>query len=106
MEPEPQQNMKPELPSDKSHLLVEAVDGEALNRVHAYLDTQGIRFEQNRAFRDDEGRLWMVLSLPLPDVGRIVLDLLEKGFGSKIQGINAAKSILRGEEWCDSQKNQ
>ena len=80
------------LTGEASHLLVEMVGGNLPGALRYYLHQRGIAIHDERTLEDDQGRHWLVLSIPLADISQLVLELIEKGFSGNIQGINARSS--------------
>jgi hypothetical protein len=72
-----------------SHLLVELVEIKLSGALRSYLRERGIPIREETTLEDDQGRTWLVLSIPLADISQLVLELIEKGFSGNIQGINA-----------------
>jgi hypothetical protein len=72
-----------------SHLLVELGDKNIPGGLRYFLHQKGIAIEEETTLNDEQGRSWIVLSLPLADISQLVLELIEKGFSGNIQGINA-----------------
>lgn len=77
------------LPGEVSHLLVEMVEKKMSGALRTYLHGRGINVQQETTLEDDQGRDWLVLSIPQADISQLVLELIEKGFSGNIQGINA-----------------
>ncbi|MBI5583035.1 MAG: hypothetical protein HY892_04365 [Deltaproteobacteria bacterium] len=72
-----------------SHLLVERGDKNLPGGLRNHLRQKGIAVEGETTLDDEQGRTWIVLSIPLADISQLVLELIEKGFSGNIQGINA-----------------
>lgn len=77
------------LNGEVSHLLVEMGGDDLPGALRAYFHRQGITIEDERTLQDEQGRNWLVLSIPRRDISQLVLELIEKGFSGNIQGINA-----------------
>jgi hypothetical protein len=77
------------LPGAASHLLVEMAGKNLLGALRHYLHQHGIAIQGETTLEDDQGRNWLVLSIPQADISQLVLELIEKGFSGNIQGINA-----------------
>jgi hypothetical protein len=80
------------LTGDYSHLLVGMAEEDSRGELLHYLQSRNISVEEESTIQDDQGRDWLVLSVSLPDISQLVLELIEKGFSSNIKGINARKS--------------
>jgi hypothetical protein len=74
-----------------SHLLVGTPEKDSREGLLHYLQSKNIPVEEELTIQDDQGRDWLVLSVSLPDISHLVLELIEKGFNSNIKGINARK---------------
>jgi hypothetical protein len=72
-----------------SHLLVEMGDNNLPGGLRYFFHQKGITIEEETTLNDEQGRTWIVLSIPLADISQLVLELIEKGFSGNIQGINA-----------------
>jgi hypothetical protein len=85
---------KPEviLPGEYSHLLIEKLNEEDTSAsVRLYLGLQKVPIIKEFSIIDDQGKDWFVFSTSLPDISKLVLELIEKGVRTNIQGINAVK---------------
>ena len=80
------------LTGNYSHLLVGMAEEDSREGLVNYLQSRNISVEEELTIQDDQGRDWLVLSVSLPDISQLVLELIEKGFSSNIKGINARKS--------------
>jgi hypothetical protein len=78
------------LSRDVSHLVVGMFEKSPAVAVRSYLLQQGIAVQEETTFEDEQGRTWLVLSIPLADISHLVLELIEKGISGNIQGINAS----------------
>ncbi|MGE5839412.1 MAG: hypothetical protein ACM34H_05715, partial [Deltaproteobacteria bacterium] len=78
------------LSRDVSHLLVGMFEKSPAGAVRSHLLQQGIAVQEETTFEDEQGRTWLVLSIPLADISHLVLELIEKGISGNIQGINAS----------------
>lgn len=72
-----------------SHLLLEMGGENPPGALRYYLHQQGIAVQDEKTLQDEQGRIWLVLSIPRNDISQLVLELIEKGFSGNIQGINA-----------------
>jgi len=77
------------LPGEVSHLLVEMGGKKLPGTLRSYLHERGFAVQQETTLEDDQGRIWLVLSIHEADISQLVLELIEKGFSGNIQGINA-----------------
>lgn len=78
------------LASAYSHLLIERLgEGDTGLTIRQYLDQRKVPVVKELTLLDDQGRNWLVYSISLPDISQMVLELIEKGMGTNIQGINA-----------------
>jgi hypothetical protein len=77
------------LTGEVSHLLVEMAGDNLPGALRSYLHLQGIAVQDEKTLSDEQGRSWLVLSIPRSDISQLVLELIEKGFSGNIQGINA-----------------
>jgi hypothetical protein len=80
------------LSREYSHLLVEELgEGDTRLTVRRYLGQSRIPIVKESTLVDDQKRNWFVFSISLPDISQLILELIEKGIGTNIQGINARK---------------
>ena len=78
------------LAKEYSHLLVEDPgEGDTRLTVRRYLERKDIPIAKESILLDDQKRKWVVFALSLPDISQLILELIEKGIGTNIQGINA-----------------
>lgn len=82
------------LPQDMSHILIEVPPGGLGFDPLQYLSQKGVRVEEAASSSDKRGRNWLILSIRSSDVSQLVLELIERGLSSNIQGINARKSRM------------
>lgn len=75
---------------DVSHLLVGMFERSSAGAVRSFLLQKGIAVQEETTFEDEQGRTWLVFSIPLADISHLVLELIEKGISGNIQGINAS----------------
>ncbi len=73
-----------------SHILIEIQERRPVIDPRKLLADEGIAVERETILRDKQGREWLVLSVPTPKVNRLVLEFIERGVGSNIQGVNAS----------------
>lgn len=79
------------LPQDLSHIRVQVPENGFGFDVEEYLRRRGVTVETEASSIDNDGREWLIVSVSVPDVTQLVLELVEKGLSSNIQGINATK---------------
>lgn len=79
------------LPQDLSHIRVQIPENGFSFDVGEYLSRRGVTIETEASSIDDNGREWLIVSVSVPDVTQLVLELVEKGLSGNIQGINAKK---------------
>lgn len=77
------------LTGEVSHLLLEVGGNNPPGDLRYYLHQQGIAIQDEKTLLDEQGRNWLVFSIPRNDISQLVLELVEKGFSGNIQGINA-----------------
>jgi len=85
----PLERFDPEnLPHGWSHILIE-VPAEGLRfDPRGYLHGKGVSVEKETLCTDDEGRTWLILSLAVSEIGKLILELIEKGLSGNVRGIN------------------
>jgi len=82
-----------------SHILLESSDEEVPREVRDYFRSKGAPIVEESVISDEKGRKWLVLSVPVSDVTPLVLEILEKGLGENVRGINAQSKVeFRGRE--------
>lgn len=79
------------LPQHLSHILVQVPENGFGFDVREHLSRRGVTVETEASSVDDDGHEWLVISVSVPDVSQLVLEFVEKGLSSNIQGINAKK---------------
>jgi len=79
------------LAPELSHLFVELTDENTRGTILAHLARQGLTITAEQTRKDDEGGIWLILSVALPDVSQIVWNLIESGLSVNVQGINAKR---------------
>lgn len=72
-----------------SQIMVEMSRPGLSDEIRSYLGQKGLTVGEESSSVDARGRKWLVLSVRLEDVSQLVLELLAKGLGDNIQGINA-----------------
>lgn len=76
------------LPQGLSHILVEISDKGLKFDPQAYLEDKGVPIASQIVHVDDSGRKWLIMSLTLSDVRKLILEFIEKGLAANIRGIN------------------
>ena len=76
------------LPQGLSHILVEISDRGLKFDPQAYLEEKGVPIESQIVHIDDAGRTWLIVSLKISDVRKLILEFIEKGLAANIRGIN------------------
>lgn len=80
------------LSSEYSHLLIERLGKRETGlAIRQYLRQRKVPVAKEWSLLDDQGRNWFVFSISLPDISQLVLELIEKGIGTNIKGINPKK---------------
>lgn len=95
MKPPPKSPLDINLPQSLSHIRVQVPENGFGFDVREYLSHRGITVETEASSTCHDGREWLIVSVLVPDVTQLVLELVEKGLSSNIQGINAKKDIRR-----------
>lgn len=72
-----------------SQIMVEMSRPGLSDEIRGYLKQKGLTVGEESSSVDAKGRQWLVLSVRLDDVSQLVLELLARGLGDNIQGINA-----------------
>jgi len=84
-----QERFDPEsLPRGWSHILIEIPPGGLPFDPRGYLSEKGVPVEKETECGDADGRTWLILSLKVSDIGKLILELIEKGLSGNIRGIN------------------
>lgn len=81
------------LPEELSHLLVELARGGLPFDLKEYLARRGVAVVKESYLSDELGRTWWIISVNQPEIGELVLELVEKGLSGNLQGINAKKRV-------------
>jgi hypothetical protein len=76
------------LPHQWSHILIEVPAGGLRFDPRGYLHGKGVQVEKETICTDDDGRTWLILSLAMSDIGKLILELIEKGLSGNIRGID------------------
>jgi hypothetical protein len=76
------------LPHGWSHILIEVPPEGLRFDPRGYLSEKGVPVEKETVCSDDDGRTWLILSLAVSDIGKLILELIEKGLSGNIRGIN------------------
>lgn len=76
-----------------SHILLEGLGEEVPSEIRDFFRSKGVPIVKESITSDEEGRQWLVLSVPVSDVTPLVLELLERGLGEDVQGINAQTRV-------------
>lgn len=92
MKPSTQMKDIKNLAQDMSHVLIELPPGGLAFDPRQYLMQRDVRVEEEAVSSDNRGRNWLIFSIRCSDVSQLVLELIERGLSSNIQGINAKKS--------------
>lgn len=91
MKPPRKGGLDTNLPQDLSHIRVQVPQKGFGFDVGEYLSRKGVTIETESTSIDHDGREWLTVSVSVPDVTQLVLELVEKGLSGNIQGINAKK---------------
>ncbi|MBI5238464.1 MAG: hypothetical protein HY887_08600 [Deltaproteobacteria bacterium] len=76
------------LPQGLSHILIEIPERGLKFDPRAYLENKGVWVESQMVHADDNGRKWLIVSLMMSDIRKLILELIEKGLAGNIRGIN------------------
>lgn len=76
------------LPQGLSHILIEIPEKGLKFDPRAYLEKKGVWVESQIVHSDDNGRKWLIVSLMMSDIRKLILELIEKGLAGNIRGIN------------------
>jgi hypothetical protein len=76
------------LPPGLSHILIEIPERGLIFDPRAYLEDKGVSIESQIVHADDKGRKWLIVSLMMEDIRKLILELIEKGLAGNIRGIN------------------
>jgi hypothetical protein len=76
------------LPEGLSHILVEIPYGGLKFDPKAYLEAKGVAVESRKIITDDNGNRWLIVSVNMVDIRKLILELYEKGLSGNIRGIN------------------
>lgn len=71
-----------------SHILIEIPEGGLKFDPQAYLEEKGTPVEKQVVCTDHEGHRWLIVSLTMSDISKLILELIEKGLSGNIRGIN------------------
>jgi hypothetical protein len=93
MKPPKKAHLDMNLSQGLSHIRVQVPENGFGFDVREYLSRRGVTIETETSSIDDNGREWLIVSVSVPDVTQLVLELVEKGLSSNIQGINAKKDV-------------
>jgi hypothetical protein len=76
------------LPQGLSHILIEIPERGLKFDPRTYLEDKGVPVNSQMVHEDDSGRKWLIVSLMMRDIRKLILELLEKGLAGNIRGIN------------------
>jgi hypothetical protein len=76
------------LPQGLSHILIEIPARGLKFDPCTYLEDMGVVVESRTVHADDSGRRWLIVSLMMDDVRKLVLEFIEKGLSGNIRGLN------------------
>jgi tRNA A22 N-methylase len=78
------------LSGELSHLILKPNSLDVSVCLHSFLERRGITIRQERVFRDDEQKTWLLLSFDKHSAGVLAMELAEEGFlGVIVAGIDA-----------------
>lgn len=86
------QELELALSGDLSHLILKPDSPDVSVRLHSYLDGRGIAIHEERVFRDQEQKTWLLLSFDQHAASALAMELIEEGFSGVIAGIDAKSS--------------
>jgi hypothetical protein len=76
------------LPQGLSHILIEIPERGLKFDPLSYLEDKGVPVESQMVHADEKGRNWLIVSVMMQDIRKLILELLEKGLAGNIRGIN------------------
>ena len=71
-----------------SHILIEIPESGLKFNPRAYLEEKGTSVEKQVICTDHDGHKWLIVSLTMSDISKLILELIEKGLSGNIRGIN------------------
>lgn len=75
-----------------SHLILRTDVQDVSARLRAYLDRRSITIHEERVFRGEDRKTWVLLSFDGPSASALAMELIEEGFSGIIAGIDAKTS--------------
>jgi hypothetical protein len=76
------------LPQGLSHILIEIPERGLKFDPRLYLENRGVSVENQIVHVDDNDREWLIVSVLMKDIRKLILELIEKGLAGNIRGIN------------------
>lgn len=76
------------LPRGLSHILIEIPERGLKFDPRTYLEDKGVSVESQVVHADEKGRNWLIVSVMMRDIRKLILELIEKGLAGNIRGIN------------------
>jgi len=76
------------LPQGLSHILIEIPERGLKFDPRMYLEDKGVPVESQMVHADETGRNWLIVSVMMRDIRKLILELIEKGLAGNIRGIN------------------
>ncbi|AFM24827.1 hypothetical protein [Desulfomonile tiedjei] len=76
------------LPQGLSHILIEIPQRGLKFDPRSYLENRGVSVESQIVHVDDNDRQWLIVSVLMEDIRKLILELIEKGLSGNIRGIN------------------
>jgi hypothetical protein len=83
------QELEEALSGDLSHLILKLDSPDVSGSLRSYLDRRGIAIREERVFRDQEQKTWLLLSFDQHSASALAMELVEEGFSGVIAGIDA-----------------